>query len=116
MPLAICPKIMARYEEAAASLDDCCRLMLLNRPYSMQLTEQIPNDPPRMGARSTTTSNHSSTLCFILKYVSVVKITGESIKTIEGKAYRLKTLISLSVRITFTYVNNITFNNSTKLF
>ena len=29
--------------------------------YSMQLTEQIPNDPPRMGAQSTTTSNHPST-------------------------------------------------------
>ena len=30
-------------------------------PYSMQLTEQVPNDPPRMGAKSTTTSNHPST-------------------------------------------------------
>ena len=30
-------------------------------PYSMQLTEQIPNDPPRMGAKSTITSNHPST-------------------------------------------------------
>ena len=30
-------------------------------PYSIQQTEQIPNDPPRMGARSTTTSNHPST-------------------------------------------------------
>ena len=29
--------------------------------YSMQLTEQIPNDPPRMGAKSATTSNHPST-------------------------------------------------------
>ena len=27
----------------------------------MQLTEQIPNDPPRIGAKSTTTSNHPST-------------------------------------------------------
>ena len=27
-------------------------------PYSMQLTEQIPNDTPRMGAKSTTISNH----------------------------------------------------------
>ena len=24
-------------------------------PYSMQLTEQIPNDPPRIGAKNTTT-------------------------------------------------------------
>ena len=39
-------------------LDDCCRLVL---PYSMQQTEQIPNDPPRMGAKSTTISNHPST-------------------------------------------------------
>ena len=30
-------------------------------PYSMQLTEQIPNDPPQMGAKSTTTSTHTST-------------------------------------------------------
>ena len=30
-------------------------------PYSMQLTKQIPNDPPWMGAKSTTTSNHPST-------------------------------------------------------
>ena len=30
-------------------------------PYSMQLTEQIPNDPPRMGGKITTTSNHPST-------------------------------------------------------
>ena len=29
--------------------------------YSMQLTEEIPNDPPQMGAKSTTTSNHPST-------------------------------------------------------
>ena len=39
-------------------LDDCCRLVL---PYyaehSIQQTEQIPNDPPRMRAKSTTTSN-----------------------------------------------------------
>ena len=33
-------------------------------PYSMQQTGHIPNDPPRMGAKSTTTSNHpSSTPC-----------------------------------------------------
>ena len=42
-------------------LDDCCRLVLRTMPYSMQLTEQIHNDPPRMGAKSTTTSNHPST-------------------------------------------------------
>ena len=30
-------------------------------PYSMQLTEQIPNDPPWMGAKSTSTSNNPST-------------------------------------------------------
>ena len=45
MPLAIRPKIK------------CFRIM----PYSMQLTEQSPNDPPRIGAKSTTTSNHPST-------------------------------------------------------
>ena len=39
-------------------LGDCCRLVL---PYSMQLTEQISNDPPRMGAKNTTTSNHPNT-------------------------------------------------------
>ena len=30
-------------------------------PYSMQLTEQIPNDPPRITAKTTTSSNHPST-------------------------------------------------------
>ena len=29
--------------------------------YSTQLTEQISNDPPGMGTKSTTTSNHPST-------------------------------------------------------
>ena len=39
------------------AVDYCFRTM----PYSIQQTEQIPNDPPRMGAKSTTTSNHPST-------------------------------------------------------
>ena len=45
------------------TLDDCCRLVLRTMPNSM-LTEQILNDSPRMGAKSTrpTTSNHHSTL------------------------------------------------------
>ena len=30
-------------------------------PYSMQKTEQIPNEPPKVGAGSTTTSKHPST-------------------------------------------------------
>ena len=32
-------------------------------PYTaiIQQTEQIPNDPPRMGAKSTTNNNHPST-------------------------------------------------------
>ena len=43
-------------------LDDCCRLMIsFNAEHSIQQTDQIPNDPPRMGAKSTTTSNHPST-------------------------------------------------------
>ena len=32
-----------------------------NAVHSIQHTEQIPNDPPQMGAKSTTTSNHPST-------------------------------------------------------
>ena len=39
------------------AVDQCYHTM----PYSMQLTGQIPNDPPRMGAKSNTTSNHPST-------------------------------------------------------
>ena len=39
------------------AVDVCFRTI----PYSMQLTEQISNDHPRMGAKSTTTSNHPST-------------------------------------------------------
>ena len=43
-------------------MDDCCRLVLpYNAVHSIQQTEQIPNDPPQMGAKSTTTSNHPST-------------------------------------------------------
>ena len=43
-------------------LDDCCRLVLpYNAVHSIQQKEQIPNDPPRMRAKSTTTSNHPST-------------------------------------------------------
>ena len=42
-------------------LDDCCRLMLrYNAVHSIKQTKQIPNDTPRMGAKSTTTSNHPS--------------------------------------------------------
>ena len=42
--------------------DDCCRLVLLcNAVNSIQQTEKIPNDPPWMGAKSTTISNHRST-------------------------------------------------------
>ena len=44
-------------------MDDCCRLVLpYNAVHSIQQTKQIPNDPPRMGAKSTTTSNHPSIL------------------------------------------------------
>ena len=43
-------------------MDDCCRLVLpYNAVHSIQQTKQIPNDPPQMGAKSTTTSNHPST-------------------------------------------------------
>ena len=43
-------------------LDNCCRLVLpYNAIHSIQQTEQIPNDPPQMGAKSTTTSNQPST-------------------------------------------------------
>ena len=42
----------------SACTDDYC---FYTMPYSMQQTEQIPNDPLRMGAISTTTRNHPST-------------------------------------------------------
>ena len=43
-------------------LDDCCRLVLpYSAVHSIQQTELIPNDPPQMVAKSTTTSNHRST-------------------------------------------------------
>ena len=39
-------------------MDDCCRLVLpFNAVHDIQQTKQIPNDPPRMGAKSTSTSN-----------------------------------------------------------
>ena len=43
-------------------LDDCCKLVLpYNAVHNIQQTERIPNDPPQMGAKGTTTSNHPST-------------------------------------------------------
>ena len=68
-PLVIRPKIMVRYEEAAASLGWLLYnsgLVLPYHAYNMQQTEQIPNDPPRIGAKSTTTSNHPSTPAFLV--------------------------------------------------
>ena len=54
-------------------LDDCCRLVLpYNAVHSIQQTKQIPNDPPRMGAKSTTTSNHPSTPVVVVVLVVVV--------------------------------------------
>ena len=53
-------------------LDDCCRLVLpYNAVHSIQQTEQIPNDPPQMAAKSTTTSNHPSTpnILYIYNYI-----------------------------------------------
>ena len=38
----------------------------------MELTEQIPNDPPRMGAKSTTTSNHPSTPVKLEKKINII--------------------------------------------
>ena len=35
--------------------------MQYSMQYSIQLTDQISNDPSRIGAKSTTTSNHPST-------------------------------------------------------
>ena len=52
-------------------------------PYNMQLTEQIPNDPLRMGAKSTTTSNHPSTPITVSLFSSMMSyIVTQSLKTI----------------------------------
>ena len=40
------------------TMDDCCRLVLLYHAVQHATDRTIPNDPPRMGAKSTTTSNH----------------------------------------------------------
>ena len=50
MPLTIRPKIMARHMEIAASL-----------AVKHARDGTYPCDPPLMGAKSTTTSNHPST-------------------------------------------------------
>ena len=55
-PRCVCP---SEYVDGAA---ECCRLVLpYTAVHSIQQTKQIPNDPPQMGAKSTTTSNHPST-------------------------------------------------------
>ena len=71
-PLAIRPKIMARYERLQLPLDDCCRLVSpYNAVHNIQQTEQIPNDTPRMGAESTTTNNHPSTPRHLILWVDI---------------------------------------------
>ena len=55
--------------------DDCCRLVLpFNAVHSIQQTKQIPNEPPRMGAKSTTTSNHPSTPSAGSRYIAACYI------------------------------------------
>ena len=64
--------------------DDCYRLVFHTMPYSMQQTEQISNDPPRIGAKSTTTSNHPSTpgkLCKIICRWSLDQMRKNSVLT-----------------------------------
>ena len=56
-------------------LDDCCRLLFpYNAVHSIQQTEQIPNDPPRMGAKSTTTSSHPCTPEFLKPFPELFMI------------------------------------------
>ena len=49
----------------------------------MQLTEQIHNDPTRMGAKSTTTSNHPSTPVQIAA-PSAIQACSRQLSTIEA--------------------------------
>ena len=51
----------ARARRLQLPLDDFCRLELPHHAVPHTTDGQIPNDPPRIGANSTTTSNHPST-------------------------------------------------------
>ena len=61
-------------------------------PYSIQQMEQIPNDLPQMGAKSTTTSNHPSTPSNIVHSANVGSMLGlrrrrwPNIKTALGQS------------------------------
>ena len=50
-----------RHWQSARRLWPDTRRLQLPLDDSIQQTDQIPNDPPQMGAKSTTTSNHPST-------------------------------------------------------
>ena len=68
---------------------DCCRLVLpYNAVHSIQQTEQIPNDPPQMGAKSTTTSNHSSTPTGCLREIRLAMAEIEVRALIDTSAAR----------------------------
>ena len=69
MPLEIRPKNMARQVEAAVSFNDCKRLVLPYHAVRHATDETNPNDPPpRMGAKSTTHSDHPSTQWLLVAY------------------------------------------------
>ena len=83
-------------------LDDCCRLVLpYNAVHSIQQTEQIPNAPPRMGARSITTSSYPSTPVKAVKYMGVTiddRLTwNEHVDTVVKKASSTRALLQRNI-------------------
>ena len=79
---------------------DCCRLVLpYNAVHNIQQTQQIPNDPPQMGAKSTTTSNHPSTPAGIRCYARCCSkvIQWHRSVCIPAQAIPIKRLCKMSI-------------------
>ena len=75
-------------------LDDCWLVLPHNAVHSTHQTKQIPNDPPQMGAKSTTTCNHPSTPGGVKGQWGGVKANEEALKgneeALEGNEEALR--------------------------
>ena len=74
----------------------------------MQLTEQIPNDPPRIGAKSTTTSNQLTTPPPLNVDVKIIEGAGVVHRLDPRKAHTLgKTFHDYCEYLLLPYIENM---------